>query len=394
MKHSYRAALISISIMWLAAAASAQTKAPVRVTVDRLVANPESYDGKLVEVSGFLVLAGAETGGRLFADRQDFENGVLAASVRVERTEQMEANRDQLDGRNVSITGIFRQGEAQKKGTGLVHEIIACRLVGAPPGERVRPGEQAAIEAAVVRDLRTLNTACVSYAVAYAIGYPQALGNLGPSKLLDRNGAGLVDRSLASGSKDGYQFTYSPGAIAAGRVPSYALHADPLGAATPGMRHFFTDQTGIIRVNASARARLTDPPIESAGQMPGGVAGGISSGADHATPPPAPPPTRTANSARIGVGEVEQAGKLIYKVEPIYPPLARQAKIQGTVRMRAVIAKDGTVQDLEVVSGPPLLVRSAIDAAKFWRYLPTEVGGQAVEVETFIKVTFSLSGNP
>jgi len=368
---------VAIAGVCLARPAAAQQKSPERVSLIRLVASPESYDGKLVEVSGYLVLAGSETGGRLYAHREDAENSVLANSIRVERTEQMEAEKPQLDRNFVDVVGVFRQGEPGKKGTGLLHQILSCKLQGAPPGERASPGEQAAVEAAVLRDLRTLNTACVTYAVAYSIGYPLALANLGPSRLLDKNGAGLVDQELATGVKHGYQFTYTPGARIAGRVQSYTLHADPLGAIKAGPRHFFTDQTGVIRVNASGRAGERDKPYSDASAAP--------------SAPPTPPEQA---SGRLVVSEEEQEAKLVKRVEPQYPELARQARIQGTVRMRAMIAKDGTVEQLDVVSGHPILVQAAINAAKQWRYQPTEVNGQPVEVETYIAVVFSLGSNP
>jgi len=368
--------LVAIAVVCLARPAAAQQKSPERVSLVRLAASPESYDGKLVEVSGYLVLAGSETGGRLYVHREDAEKNVLANSIRVERTEQMETEKSQLDRNFVDVVGVFRQGEQGNKGTGLLHEIRSCKLQGAPPGEGVSPREQAAVEAAVASDLRTLNSACVSYAVAYSIGYPLALANLGPSRLLDKNGAGLVDQELASGVKHGYQFTYTPGARIAGRVQSYTLHADPLGAVRPGPRHFFTDQTGVIRVNASGRASVADKPSTPF------------------SPPESTTPAAADKAGRLVVSEEAQEAKLINKVAPRYPPLAQQARIQGTVRLRAVIAKDGTVAQCQVLSGPPLLIQAAIDAVKQWRYQPTVVNGQPVEVETDIAVVFSLGGNP
>jgi len=74
------------------------------------------------------------------------------------------------------------------------------------------------------------------------------------------------------------------------------------------------------------------------------------------------------------------------------PALARQARVQGTVRMHAVIAKDGSIQQLEVVSGPPLLIQAARDAVLQWRYKPTLLSDEPVEVETFIDVIFTLGG--
>jgi len=131
-----------------------------------------------------------------------------------------------------------------------------------------------------------------------------------------------------------------------------------------------------------------------AGGMPGGqaggVLGGIIGGVTGGPPPPPPPPKKVPQRIRVG-GQVE-AAKLIYHPNPQYPPLAKMARIQGTVRLEAVIAKDGTIQDLKVLSGHPLLVRSALDAVKQWRYQPTLLNGQPVEVVTEIDVHFTLSG--
>ena len=85
------------------------------------------------------------------------------------------------------------------------------------------------------------------------------------------------------------------------------------------------------------------------------------------------------------------AAKLVKKVVPIYPPLARQARVSGTVQLIGVIAKDGTIQQLQVVSGHPLLVKAALDAVRQWVYRPTLLNGQAVEVIAPIDVIFSLS---
>jgi protein TonB len=85
-------------------------------------------------------------------------------------------------------------------------------------------------------------------------------------------------------------------------------------------------------------------------------------------------------------------GNLIHRVQPVYPPLARQARIQGTVVLRAIISRDGRIENLQVVSGHPMLVPAAIGAVRQWRYQPYILNDQPVEVETQITVNFSLSG--
>lgn len=89
-------------------------------------------------------------------------------------------------------------------------------------------------------------------------------------------------------------------------------------------------------------------------------------------------------------GDVE-AARLIHEVQPAYPVLARDARIGGVVRLKAIIARDGTVQDLSLMSGQPLLVPSAMDAVKQWVYKPTYLNGVPVEVVTEVDVHFTLS---
>lgn len=112
-------------------------------------------------------------------------------------------------------------------------------------------------------------------------------------------------------------------------------------------------------------------------------------------PPPAPKPKAEAPKEEPVVrirrgGEVQQA-MLVRQIKPLYPPLAKQARIQGVVRLGAVIGKDGNIQNLSVISGHPLLVSAAVDAVKQWVYRPTQLNGDAVEVVTQIDVVFTLS---
>ncbi len=86
-------------------------------------------------------------------------------------------------------------------------------------------------------------------------------------------------------------------------------------------------------------------------------------------------------------------GDLVRKVLPIYPPLARSARIQGTVVMEAMISKSGTIEKLRLLSGHPLLAPAAVEAVRQWRYRPYILNGEPVEVETQITVNFSLAGN-
>jgi protein TonB len=124
------------------------------------------------------------------------------------------------------------------------------------------------------------------------------------------------------------------------------------------------------------------------GGTPGGVLGSIITGAA-AAPPPPPPQATTPRRVRVG-GQVD-AAKLIFGPRPEYPPLAKMARIQGKVVLEAIISRDGTIQDLKVVSGHPLLVKSALEAVQRWRYQPTLLNGEPVEVITEVEVNFTLA---
>jgi protein TonB len=123
------------------------------------------------------------------------------------------------------------------------------------------------------------------------------------------------------------------------------------------------------------------------GGQAGGVLGGIIGGTGAGLPPP---PKVTPKSIRVG-GNVAQAN-LIRQVTPVYPAIAKTAHISGTVLLHAIIGKDGTVQDLQYISGPPLLMKSAMDAVRQWRYKPTLLNGDPVDVDTTISVVFTLGG--
>ena len=128
---------------------------------------------------------------------------------------------------------------------------------------------------------------------------------------------------------------------------------------------------------------LGDPPPGA----PDGIFTRMSLGS---APPPPAPRIRRSRVAWIRGGGVVEAAKPIFAPKPEYPPLAIIARIQGTVRLEAIINKDGTIQDLKVLSGHPLLVKAAIDAVARWRYQPTLLNGEPVEVLTEIDVNFYL----
>jgi protein TonB len=132
-------------------------------------------------------------------------------------------------------------------------------------------------------------------------------------------------------------------------------------------------------------------PDVSIGQANVGVVGGTGP-LGGVGPVIAPPPPKPVTPARIRVGGNVQAASLVRKVQPVYPQIARTAHVSGTVVLHAIIAKDGTIQELQYVTGPPLLMRAAMDAVREWRYKPTLLNGEPVEVDTTISVVFSLGG--
>jgi protein TonB len=140
------------------------------------------------------------------------------------------------------------------------------------------------------------------------------------------------------------------------------------------------------------------PPMAAAGGAVGGVPGGVPGGqlggviggivsassSLTAVPKLAPP-------QRIRISQGVTRGLLVHRVEPTYPPLAKAARIQGEVVLSAVISVNGDIENLQLVSGHPMLVPAALTAVRQWRYKPYLLNGQPVEVETTITVIFSLT---
>ena len=148
-----------------------------------------------------------------------------------------------------------------------------------------------------------------------------------------------------------------------------------LNAARQVDEHFM----GGLSINRDGEATVrltlvTPPPPQTTGAL------GAPSGAAPSSGP-----------SRIRVGGTVQQANLISKVIPMYPPDAKEARIQGVVHLTVVIAKDGTVQNIDVLSGHPLLIPAAMDAVKQWQYKPTLLNGNPVEVVTQVDVNFTLS---
>src|SRR6202140_2046339 len=138
------------------------------------------------------------------------------------------------------------------------------------------------------------------------------------------------------------------------------------------------------------------PPVTSAGVVggvpggiPGGQMGGVIGGIISSTPVAVP---KVATPQRVRVSAGVTSGLLVRKVNPNVPPLARQARIQGTVVLHAVISKDGSIENLTLVSGHPMLAPSATEAFKQGKYKPYLLNGEPVEVDTEVQVNFTLAG--
>jgi periplasmic protein TonB len=110
-----------------------------------------------------------------------------------------------------------------------------------------------------------------------------------------------------------------------------------------------------------------------------------------ATHPPAPPAIPEAPRKPLSMSSTVMEASLLNRIQPSYPTLAKEMRLSGPVVLSAIIAPDGTIQSLRVVSGSPILAAAAQDAVRQWRYKPTLLNGQPVEVETLITVNFVLN---
>ncbi len=141
---------------------------------------------------------------------------------------------------------------------------------------------------------------------------------------------------------------------------------------------------------------VAPPPMASGGVVggvpggvPGGQMGGVLGGIISSTPVAVP---KVAAPSRVRVSQGVVQGNAISQPKPLYPQMARMARVQGSVVLHAVISKSGAIENLRVVSGHPMLQQSALDAVRQWRYRPYLLNGEPVEVETQITVNFNLAG--
>ncbi len=182
-------------------------------------------------------------------------------------------------------------------------------------------------------------------------------------------------------------------------IPPY-YHAPESPATTP--RHLFRHRSIISETNFYQPVHISqhidehpqpsspEPPGIPSGPGPGvPCSAGCISIVDTRVQPTNPGDVLPRTPRRVFKEHLEPA-MLIKRIEPVYPPLARQIRRQGRVELHAIIATDGSIQSLQVVDGDPLFVQSALDAVRQWRYRPTVLNGQPVEIDTHITVIYTL----
>lgn len=150
-----------------------------------------------------------------------------------------------------------------------------------------------------------------------------------------------------------------------------------------------------VTPHGSSQPLTGDTPdfIPGMGDGPGGDPNGNPFGAEVLNPNrgPARPVEDQQKTVRRSISEPAQMAQLIRRVEPSYPTLARQIQREGRVELHALISTEGRIESLEVISGDPLFIQSAIAAVREWRYRPTILNGRPIEVDTHITVIYTLS---
>ena len=182
--------------------------------------------------------------------------------------------------------------------------------------------------------------------------------------------------------------------LAAPPPPPAPMQRAPVktSARTPAAR-IFNVPTLIVShsVTSAAVEQSLAPPDVGPSTWPSGVYEGTGITPGTITPPPPAPPVKTQSHTAIRVGGGVSEANLIHRVQPVYPPLAKTTHVEGTVEFTATISKQGTIENLQLVRGHPLLVNAAREAILQWRYRPTLLNGDPVEVITDIVVNFTLA---
>lgn len=185
-------------------------------------------------------------------------------------------------------------------------------------------------------------------------------------------------------------------------IPPYSSYKGPTH--DPGPQHPHGDIHRECRFcvppNISPIIVMHDTTSDEPGDpVPDGAIPGIPSGGPGGLIPipdartNVPPPPEAHHTTRPSILRMTQLdpAMLVYRVEPIYPPLAKQIHKEGRVELRAIIATDGTIQSLEIVSGDPIFFQSAKDAVSQWRYRPTILNGQPTQIDTHISVIYTMA---
>jgi protein TonB len=190
-------------------------------------------------------------------------------------------------------------------------------------------------------------------------------------------------------------YVFAPPPPAPPPPPAAAARAPVKPTVTPQIKVPTYEAPKVIPKEAPPSAAEAAPQVtdnSAIGGVPGGVAGGILGGVLGGTgTAPGPPPPPVNKVVRVG-GDVK-APALVQKVDPAYPAVARVAHVEGTVVISAVIDKTGNVVSEHVVSGPELLAQAALNAVKQWKYQPTYLNGQPVDLAMEVTVNFELGNS-
>jgi TonB family protein len=163
---------------------------------------------------------------------------------------------------------------------------------------------------------------------------------------------------------------------------------------TRDTRFIFHPPTSVVNPHPEEETDPGEPIVESSTVGEGGEGPGcpwcVDIGEKNRGPQPPPQTTETFTRPQIVHMTTIDPAMLISRVEPVYPVLARQTHREGRVELRAIIGTDGTIQSLQVVSGDSLFLLSAREAVQQWRYKPTYLNGQAVQIDTYITVVYTM----